>query len=58
MSKLNNQEVINIIESEGIGYAVTEYLSSTSIDDKELAQMWKEVSTLLKSILEYLEIDN
>jgi hypothetical protein len=50
------EEVIEIIESEGLDYAITDYLSPESIEDKTLAKMWKDAEIALKTIKEYLGI--
>lgn len=57
MEKLSNEQVKAIVESEGISYAVTEYLSPFNILDKELSELWSNVATSLKDILKYLGIE-
>lgn len=52
--KKTNQEVICIIEDEGFGYAVHDYISADSIEDKELAEKWKAAKLALDAIEDYL----
>lgn len=40
-NSVDNVDLANIIENEGLDYAVTGYLSASSIIDKEIAQAWK-----------------
>ena len=51
MAKLYSvEEVAEIIEAEGIGYAVQEYLNPNSIEDEKLAKLWKQAQDILKEI--------
>lgn len=50
----SNEEVFALIENEGIGYAIQDYLSADKIADEELAQMWSEAKQLLSAIEDYL----
>ena len=54
---MDNDEVIGIIESEGIGYAVLCYTNGDTFKDEKLAQLWKEAKEKLEAINEYLGID-
>jgi hypothetical protein len=53
--KLSVSEIAHVIESEGLGYAIQSYLSSSQIKDDDLADMWERASDLLKEITEYVE---
>ena len=47
---MTNQEVANIVDSEGLGYAILNYLSSNEIDDPVLREKWKQAETILTDI--------
>lgn len=49
------QEVADIVEAEGLGYAVESYLSGKSIADGHLAHLWNEAGAYLKLIRQHLE---
>lgn len=50
----SNAEVHALIENEGIGYAVQDYLRADRIQDEDLAQMWADARELLNCIEAYL----
>jgi len=56
--KLTVREIRDVIESEGIGYAIKEYLHSSEISDDKLAKMWKKCADLLNQIEEYVNDDD
>ena len=51
---MDKQEVAQVIASEGIGYAVTKYMSADSIADPKLKKMWANAATALNAIEDYL----
>lgn len=53
--KMNNEEVANVVCSEGLGYAITGYMSADRIADPKLAKMWAEAKDVLTRIEVYLE---
>ena len=55
MASYNKDEVAEIIENEGLGYAVTEYMSSEHIEDPELATLWRIARAALQDIEDFLE---
>lgn len=55
MENLSLQDVAEIVESEGLGYAVTGYMSHESIADKDLKELWKQASEILSKIENILE---
>jgi hypothetical protein len=55
--KKSKAEVKSIVENEGIGYAVTSYMSESCIEDPELAKAWKEAREALERIEALLEDD-
>jgi hypothetical protein len=55
MSKMTIAEVADVVENEGLGYAITGYMSSESIKDKELAELWDKAEDILQQITDILE---
>ena len=55
MEKHTIEEVRDIIETEGLGYAVQDYMSAESIADETLAHYWKKASEYLNKITDYVE---
>lgn len=56
--KLTVREIRDIVESEGLGYAIKEYLHTTEIADDKLAKMWKKCADLMNQIEEYINDDD
>lgn len=52
--KLSIRDIRDIIEMDGLGYAIQDYLSHTEIADDKLAKMWKRCNLLLNEIEEYV----
>jgi len=52
---LSNKTVAYIVDSEGLGYAITDYCTSEHFEDKELAELWSEARVLLHKIEKKLE---
>lgn len=52
--KMSLKEVAEVVEMEGLGYAVMDYMSGDSIADKHLADLWDDAKMMLKSIDNYL----
>lgn len=50
-------EVADIVENEGLGYAVVDYMSGDSIADPELAALWDQAAGLLNRIKEKLHLE-
>jgi len=53
--KRSIQDVADIVEIEGLGYAVSNYLSAENIEEPELARQWKiakEALTAIENIIE------
>lgn len=46
-SKKDLQEVRDIVENEGLGYAVQHYMSAESIADPSIAKRWREAKKAL-----------
>ena len=52
------EEIRDIVDSEGLGYAVTSYMASTEIKDEELASLWRTASDALEKIERILFIEH
>lgn len=48
------KQVSEIVDSEGLGYAVTEYLNASSIQDPELRAAWAEAAAALAKVQQLL----
>lgn len=55
MSEMDNTEIAEIVEREGLGYAVQWYMSGKNFKDKYLANLWDETKERLDEIEEILE---
>jgi len=47
-----NDQVADIIEKEGLGFAISDYMSGDAIQDPELAEMWSDCRALMHEIRE------
>jgi hypothetical protein len=47
-------DAVDIIDNEGIGYAVQEYVKGNAFKDSELARLWNEAGYALDLLTEYL----
>jgi len=52
-AKMTNDDIKDIIENEGLGYAIESYLSWQHIEDKELAKQWKIAGDAMNKIKKY-----
>ena len=55
MSKYSIEEVADIVENEGLGYAVTDYINYKVIKDEKLAGLWLKAETALYEIQKVLD---
>jgi hypothetical protein len=49
-AKKSNRQVADIVEMEGLGYAVQNYMSADQIKDQKLAALWKTAKDALDAI--------
>jgi hypothetical protein len=49
-AKKSNKQVADIVEMEGLGYAVQHYLSAEQIKDQKLAAHWRTAKDALDAI--------
>lgn len=53
----DNHEALEILDTEGTGYAVTDYIRGDAFADPETARLWAAARTALSSLCTYLEED-
>lgn len=53
--KLSNNEAINIIQSEGMGYAVQHFISGEAFKDPQTAALWNAAADALTKLETHLE---
>lgn len=52
--KWSIEDIASKVENEGLGYMITDYLGSDSIEDEELKELWKVAEEALDKIEEIL----
>jgi hypothetical protein len=55
VAKYTIERVAQIVEIEGLEYAILDYMNGDKIADENLAQMWDEAGDLLGKIWRILE---
>jgi hypothetical protein len=50
--KYSIEQVADIVESEGLGYAIQHYMSADSIEDEDLARLWRIAKEALDQIVD------
>jgi hypothetical protein len=50
VKKYSNQDVADIVQSEGLGYAIESYLSHNQIEDEGLAKLWQDCRAIMSEI--------
>ena len=55
---MTNEEVADIVEQEGLGYAIQFYLDSDKIEDANLRDKWEQAKELLDEIDEDLGVEH
>jgi hypothetical protein len=53
--KYSIEQIRDIIENEGIGYAVQYYLGADKIEDGQLSKYWADAKAILDKIETYTE---
>lgn len=53
---LSINDVLDIVDKEGLGYAVQDYLDKEEIDDDELYDLWEEAERALNALDRYLTL--
>ncbi len=48
-------EIYDIVEQEGLGYAVHRHVTADRISDPVLSTLWEDATALLEQIEQYLE---
>lgn len=55
MKKVDIEYVKSVVESEGLEYAVCNYLSADHIEDTTLSALWKRASNAMRDVEKYLK---
>jgi hypothetical protein len=50
----NDQEVKDIIENEGAGYAILHYTSASKIKSPKTRKLWSDAEKALKALIEHV----
>jgi hypothetical protein len=50
LEKKTNEQVAAVVENEGLDYAITSYMSASTIEDPELADLWSQAADILGQI--------
>ena len=53
--KWSIEDIAAKVDNEGLGYMITDYLGSDSIEDEELKELWKVAEESLEKIGSILE---
>jgi hypothetical protein len=53
--KYGNEMAIQIIQGEGLGYAVTDYCRGDAFADEQTAKLWTDARQALGALCDYLE---
>jgi len=55
--KLSKKQVREIVEYEGLGYAIQSYLGAGKIENKQLSKLWSQAKIIMDEISEILRMD-
>jgi hypothetical protein len=55
MEKYSIEYIVDVINSEGLAYAITDYLGANQIEDKELSILWRNVAQAIEDVKLYIE---
>lgn len=56
--KYSINDVCHLVDSEGLGYAIQDYLRADNIEDPELSKLWAEAKATLDKIEIFLDENN
>jgi hypothetical protein len=54
----SNKQIAQIVDREGLDYAVTAYMDSDDFEDRHLASLWDQAQVILDEITEILDEAN
>ena len=54
MNKKTVEDVGNIVGTEGLGYAVEDYLNANNIENEELSELWKNAQIAMGFLRAFL----
>lgn len=49
------EDLYDIVQNEGLGYAVADYVNPDTIEDDEMRKLWKEADEALKKVQRVLD---
>ncbi len=50
MARISTQVLIDVVSSEGLGYAVTDYCAADKIEDPHLAALWQSTRDAMRTL--------
>lgn len=53
--RMTNKQIAQIVDREGLDYAITAYMDSEDFEDRHLAMLWSRAREILDKITEILE---
>jgi hypothetical protein len=57
MSKYTNGDAVDIIENEGLEYAVRHYCDAGSFKDPQTVRLWDKAEESLTNLVNYLQVE-
>lgn len=58
MAKMSDIEVREVVDSEGLDYAVRHYMDSNGIGNPETAKLWDAAAEALNALAAQLKLDS
>ena len=55
---MTNEWIAQKVDSEGLGYAITDYMDSEEFVDRHLAKLWDQAQVILDEITKILDEAN
>lgn len=52
---MTNEDILGIVENEGLDYAIQHYLSPSDIEDPTLKEIWTKAKIYLDKVSAFLE---
>jgi len=49
------EDLYDIVQNEGLGYAVSDYVNADTIEDDEMRKLWENASEALKKVEDALD---
>lgn len=55
--KYSDEDLRNLIDNEGLGYAIYGYLNPSMVENETTKALWLDAYNALKALSEHLELD-